>query len=46
VEIRAETPSDHAAVDAVHRAAFAGDGRIVPLVHVLRDAPACLPPLG
>jgi putative acetyltransferase len=44
--IRPEAPADHAAVDDVHRAAFAGDERIVPLLRALRAAPADLPPLG
>ena len=44
--IRPETPADHDAVDEIHRAAFAGDERIVPLVHALRDAPANLPARG
>ena len=46
MELRPETPADHAAIDEIHHAAFAGDRRIVPLLHALRDAPANLPPRG
>lgn len=46
MRIRPETPDDEPAVDAVHRAAFRGDPRIVPLVADLRSRPAGLPPRG
>jgi putative acetyltransferase len=44
--IRPEVPADQAAIDAVHTRAFAGDGRIVPLVAALRGTPANLPARG
>lgn len=44
--IRRETAADLTAVDALHRDAFADDGRVSRLVSALREAPAPLPPLS
>ncbi|HEY3507423.1 MAG TPA: N-acetyltransferase [Actinocatenispora sp.] len=45
-EIRTEVDTDRAAVRAVHKAAFADDGRVADLADALRAAPAPLPPTG
>jgi putative acetyltransferase len=46
MHVRAERPSDAAAVSGLHAGAFADGGRVSTLVDLLRAAPAALAPLS